>query len=76
MYIVLLLLAMLIAAKRLMQSITFPTEVRAIGIVSSTIFMKIASAVLGGDLMTLCPPTPGTAQYIIFIAADFAVVFT
>ena len=37
--------------------------------------MKIVSAVIGGDLMTLCLPTPGTAQYIIFIVADFVVFF-
>ena len=35
------------------------------------IFMKIVSAILGRGLMTLCAPTPGTAQYIIFIVADF-----
>ena len=37
--------------------------------------MKIVSAVLCGGLMTLCLPTPGTAQYIIFIVADFVIVF-
>ena len=37
--------------------------------------MKIVSAVLRGGLMTLCLPTPGTAQYIKFIVADFVVVF-
>ena len=37
--------------------------------------MKIVSAVLGGGLMTLCLPTPETAQYVIFIVADFVVVF-
>ena len=37
--------------------------------------MKIVRAVLGGGLMTLCLPTSGTAQYIIFIVADFVVVF-
>ena len=37
--------------------------------------MKIVSAVLGGGLMTLCLPTPGTAQYAIFIVADFVVIF-
>ena len=29
--------------------------------------MKTVSAVLGGGLMTLCLPTPGTAQYKIFV---------
>ena len=38
--------------------------------------MKIVSAVLSGGLTTLCLPTPGTAQYIIFIVADVVVVFT
>ena len=37
--------------------------------------MKMASAVLGGGLIALYLPTPGTAQYIIFIVADFVVVF-
>ena len=37
--------------------------------------MKIVSAVFGGGVMTLFLPTPGTAQYIIFIVADFVVVF-
>ena len=25
--------------------------------------------------MTLCPPTPGTAQYIVFVVVNFVVVF-
>ena len=37
--------------------------------------MKIVSAVLGGGLMTFCLPTPGTAQYIIFVVVNFAVIF-
>ena len=37
--------------------------------------MKIVIAVVGGGLMTLCLLTPGTAQCMIFIVADFVVVF-
>ena len=33
--------------------------------------MEIIRAVLGGGLMTLCLPTPGTAQYIIIIVVIF-----
>ena len=48
---------------------SFKTEcsIHSIPIEKERIFMKIASAVLGGGLMTLCLPTPGTAEYIIFL---------
>ena len=37
--------------------------------------MKTVSALLRGGLMTLCLPTPGTVQYIIFVVADLGVMF-
>ena len=37
--------------------------------------MQIVSAVHGGSLMALCLPTPGTAQYMIFVAANFVAIF-
>ena len=37
--------------------------------------MKIASAVLGAGLMTLCLPMQGTVQYIIFAVVSFVVLF-
>ena len=33
-------------------------------------FLKIASVVLGGGQMTLCLPTPGTAQHISIISCS------
>ena len=36
--------------------------------------MKIANVVLGGGLMTLCLPTRGKAQYIIFVVVPFVVI--
>ena len=35
--------------------------------------MKIVSAVLGGGLVTLYLPTPGTAQYILCVIVNFVV---
>ena len=40
------------------------------------IFMEIVGALLRGGLMTLCLSTPGTAQYIILVVADFVVIFS
>ena len=34
-------------------------------------FLKIISVVLGGGQMTLCLPTPGTAQYISNISCSY-----
>ena len=34
-------------------------------------FMKIVSVVLGGGQMTLCLPTPGTAQYISIVSCSY-----
>ena len=34
-------------------------------------FLKIVSVVLGGGLMTLCLPRPGTAQYISNISCSY-----
>ena len=34
-------------------------------------FLKIVSVVLGGGQMTLCFPTPGTAQYISIISYSY-----
>ena len=31
-------------------------------------FLKVVSVVLGGGQMTLCLPTPGTAQYISIVS--------
>ena len=37
----------------------------------NTRFMNIVSVVLGGGQITLCLPTPGTAQYISIITCSY-----
>ena len=37
--------------------------------------MKILSTVPGGALVTLCLPTPRTAQHIIFVVISFVAIF-
>ena len=56
---------------------SFETQcsINSISIQKERIFLKILSAVLGGGLMTLCLPTPGTTQHTIIVVVIFVIIF-